>query len=90
MYDEHLGDIKVINYRLKADKEYLRKTTCIKLKAEFLRNSYHVMNFKFECDPLSGNLSGIVSFKARVQVDKERLLDKFISNMLGLTIVSKK
>lgn len=90
MYSEHLGDIKLIDYRVEGDKEYLQKITCLKMKAEFLRNSFHVINFKFESDPLSGNLTGIISFKVRIQTDKVRELDKFISNKMGLTIKYKK
>lgn len=90
VYSEHSGNINVVNYRIMGDREYLRKMTCVKLKAEFLKNSFHVMNFRFESDPLSGNLTGIVTFKARVLVHKERDLDKFISNILGMTIKSKK
>ena len=90
MYEEHLGDIKIIDYKLQGDIKQLEKITCIGMKAEFLRNSFHVMNFKFESDPLSGSLTGIVSFKVRIQVDKETHFDKFISNRMGLTIKYKK
>jgi hypothetical protein len=90
MYEEHLGDIQLIDYRLQADVNYLQRTTCLKMKAEFLRNSFHVINFKFDSDPLSGALTGIVSFKVRIQTHKIRDLEKFISNRMGLTIKYKK
>ena len=90
MYSEHLGDIQLIDYKLQADIDYLERTTCLKMKAEFLRNSFHVINFKFESDPLSGSLTGIISFKVRILTDKIQHLDKFISNRMGLTIKYKK
>ena len=90
VYEERWGDIKVVDYKLQGDRYELQKMTEIKMKAEFLRNGFHVMNFQFECDPLSGNLTGIISFKARLLVHKQRDFDKFISNRMGLTIKYKK
>ena len=90
IYEERWGDIKLVNYKLTGDKLYLKKITEIGAKAEILRNGYHVINFLFESDPLSGSLTGIISFRLRIVAHKEREFDKFISNRMGFTIKSKK
>ena len=90
MPNEHLGEIVVRLYKVQGYKYDLINYSEKQLRAEFLKNGYHVINLEIVKDPISGDANGMVIFRVRLQAQHERSFEHFFQTQFKFVIMSKK
>lgn len=88
--DEHQGEVIVKDYKVQGYKYTIMKQTDKEIKAEFLKNGYHILNLEIVRDPISGDANGQIKFRIRLIADQEKMFEHYLKTSMKYSILGKK